>query len=110
MGSDYRLYPASDRLLMTLHVQTVGYKGKDALMVTLKLANETDDWLHLDMGLKLTLLTRSTNKDRLEGLYFQINEGAVKVYKDVLTETSPQQIIVNPTSRCPAIHRNLTAW
>jgi len=44
------------------------------------------------------------------GLYFQINEGAVKVYKDVLTETSPQQTIVNPTSRCPAIHRNLTAW
>ncbi|MBU7025653.1 MAG: S8 family serine peptidase [Theionarchaea archaeon] len=90
--------------LVTIHVQTVGYGGKDILMVKLRLVQETEDWLCLTMNSrKLDSLAYTINVDRLEGPYFHIKGDTIAVHKGALTEISPREYIVYVKNDVPKI-------
>ncbi len=90
--------------LVTIHVQTVGYEGKDILMVKLRLVQETEDWLYLTMNSrKLDSLAYTINVDRLEGPYFHIKGDTIAVHKGALTEISPREYIVHVKNDVPKI-------
>ncbi|MGD2249068.1 MAG: S8 family peptidase [Candidatus Methanofastidiosia archaeon] len=93
---------------VTIHVQTVGYQGKDVLMVKLPVVKETEDWLYLSMPKgKLTALKASINVDRLNSSYFDIVDDTLVVYKGVLQEIAFNEYVVYVKNDVPKIRWTL---
>lgn len=92
---------------VTIHVQTVGYEGKDVLMVKLPYAGETEDRLYMTLEKKrLALLKKIINIDRIEQ-YVDIQGDTVAVYKKVLTEINTHEYVVFVTNDVPKVRWSL---
>ena len=89
---------------VTIHVQTVGYEGKDILMVKLRVIQETEDWLHLALNPgTLPSLAATINVEKLESPYFHIEGNTIAVHKRALTEISPREYVVYVKNDVPKI-------
>ena len=90
--------------LVTIHVQTVGYEGKDVFTVRLKLVEESSDWLYLriDSGLIRSLET-TINIDRLESQYLSLEDDTLAVYKGALREIERREYIAYVKNDVPKV-------
>ena len=93
---------------VTIHVQTVGYEGKDVLMVKVLYTGETEDWLYVRVDeKKRSLLNTTMNIDRLDSRYFTICGNTARVYKGALTELGKNEYIVYVKNDVPKIRWTL---
>lgn len=90
---------------VTIHVQTVGYEGKDLLMVTLPYAGETDDWLYVAVNQKTrAFLSTTINVDQLDNEYMRIQGSTASLHKGALTEIGTHEYVVLVTNDVPKVH------
>ncbi len=90
--------------LVTIHLQTVGHEGKDVLTVKLKVIQETEDFLYLEIDSgRLASLSRVINIDRLEGPYFHVEGTTLTIDKAALTETSYREYTAYVKNDIPKI-------
>ncbi len=93
---------------VTIHVQTVGYEGKDVLTMKLFYAGETEDWLYVTVNQRtLAFLGTQINIERLDSKYIAVNGSTAALCKERLTEVGKNEYVVLVRNDVPKVRWSL---
>ncbi|MBU7031464.1 MAG: S8 family serine peptidase, partial [Theionarchaea archaeon] len=89
---------------ITIHLQSVGYEGKDIAVVTLPLIQEIDGWIQCQVSQEMKkILSQSVNIDRLPAEYFTIDGTTISLYRGALIQVGEREYIAYVKNDVPRI-------
>jgi serine protease AprX len=89
---------------ITIHLQSVGYEGKDIAVITLPVIQEIEGWLQCRIRAETEkILSTSINVDRLPSEYVTIDGSTISLYKGALTQIGEREYIAYVKNDVPKI-------
>ncbi|MBU7044150.1 MAG: S8 family peptidase [Theionarchaea archaeon] len=79
---------------ITIHLQSVGYEGKDIAVITLPLIQDIEGWMQFRLSAETRkILSTSVNIDRLPEEYVTLEGTMFSIYKGALTQIGEREYI-----------------